>query len=236
MMAPVRLLLVDDSAEVGTLVRLMARKNDWNVQTVPHAEAALELLNTGADFDLTLLDVNLPGMSGLELGRRLLTDTRLPLAVFLQSGLYGDLASAARIGIPHAVYKDYLSQPKRWAARCWEILEFQSGNVPDWILHYHRSGENPHPDILLDELTLTQALERGLGRELANQLAPILLSPLSSPPTAHPIDPRQGLDEREPVNSAARLLFRCWQFLGSEEVQELRKTLAPFLQSYLQGG
>jgi two-component system invasion response regulator UvrY len=69
--APARLLLVDDH----TLVReglkriLQSMPEGWELEEAADAESALEALRR-RHFELALLDLSLPGMSGLELIRR----------------------------------------------------------------------------------------------------------------------------------------------------------------------
>ena len=73
-----RLLIVDDEPRnVEVLTRLMTRLG-YDVVTAPDGESAL--LSVGRDRpDLVLLDVNMPGMDGIEVCRRIKTDpaTRL---------------------------------------------------------------------------------------------------------------------------------------------------------------
>lgn len=59
-----KVLIVDDEPGVGTVL-LTALGNDYDVSTATSGEQALELLARGAP-DLILLDIDMPGMSGLE--------------------------------------------------------------------------------------------------------------------------------------------------------------------------
>ncbi|MGZ3656927.1 MAG: response regulator transcription factor, partial [Bdellovibrionota bacterium] len=60
------ILLVEDETNLGNAIANGLRAEDLTVTLVPSAEDALFLLNTKS-FDLLLLDVMLPGRSGLEL-------------------------------------------------------------------------------------------------------------------------------------------------------------------------
>ena len=58
-------LVVDDDGSTRTLLLALLRAHGYDAQAVPSGEAALELLGR-THFDVVLLDVNLPGRSGVE--------------------------------------------------------------------------------------------------------------------------------------------------------------------------
>jgi len=78
-----RILVVDDHAIVRSGIRrLLAEKPDIQLSEAASGEDALEQVGGNA-FQLLILDLNLPGLGGLELLRRLLrTDPRLQVLVF----------------------------------------------------------------------------------------------------------------------------------------------------------
>jgi len=62
-------LVVDDSAMMRKVVLRVLKMADVEFESTLEAgdgNEALEMLRRGADFDFMLLDVNMPGMSGLE--------------------------------------------------------------------------------------------------------------------------------------------------------------------------
>lgn len=64
-----KILLVEDDLDIASILQLwFAREND-TLEIVGSAEDALHML-TAFDFDVILLDWNLPGMSGFEMCRR----------------------------------------------------------------------------------------------------------------------------------------------------------------------
>jgi DNA-binding NarL/FixJ family response regulator len=77
------ILVVDDHAIVRSGIRrLLASKPDVQLSESATGEDALEQV-CAASFQLLILDLNLPGLGGLELLRRLLrADPRLPILVF----------------------------------------------------------------------------------------------------------------------------------------------------------
>lgn len=72
-MAGESILVVDDNAQNLKLARVMLRAEGYDVRTAVDAEEALELLASYTPR-LILMDVQLPGMDGLELTRRLKAD------------------------------------------------------------------------------------------------------------------------------------------------------------------
>lgn len=69
-MAGERILIVDDNATNLKLVAYLMKANGYQVDTALNAEAAIEAI--GAHHpDLILMDIQLPGIDGLELTRRL---------------------------------------------------------------------------------------------------------------------------------------------------------------------
>jgi len=80
-----RVLIVEDSPdEAATFVDLVAHHGHAPI-VAPTAEAALESLSVSCP-DAVLLDVSLPGMSGIEF-LRILSERRQPLPVVVISGL-----------------------------------------------------------------------------------------------------------------------------------------------------
>jgi DNA-binding NarL/FixJ family response regulator len=78
-------LVVEDHAIVRAGIRrLLDERGDVEVQEVSTGEAALEAI-AGHAFALVILDLNLPGLAGLELLRRIIRQTPgVPVLVFSQ--------------------------------------------------------------------------------------------------------------------------------------------------------
>ena len=95
---PPTVLVVEDYAELGDLVREALTVNGYRVLVAPDGKAALEMARSeGARIDLLLTDINMPSMSGIELAERLRAQHR-NLRVILMSG--GALP-AVQPGLPH---------------------------------------------------------------------------------------------------------------------------------------
>ena len=106
--ASAHILIVDDERGLGQLIRRHMESLGHRVETCSRAEQALAWLD-GRQTDLMLVDVHMPGMSGLELVQRLRREARLPPTIVMSA--YGaiDLAlSAVQAGA-----LDFLSKPFR---------------------------------------------------------------------------------------------------------------------------
>ena len=88
-MAGESILIVDDNLRYLTLVRTLLQAEGYGVRTAVDAEEALEVLKAFHPC-LILMDIQLPGMDGLELTRMLKanTDTReMTVVAFSGSGI-----------------------------------------------------------------------------------------------------------------------------------------------------
>jgi len=82
-----KILVVDDSEEVREVLRELLSRHGYTVVTVPDGESGLVELETRT-FDMAMVDLGLPGISGLEVAHRL--KQRWPTTrVALMTG-YGD--------------------------------------------------------------------------------------------------------------------------------------------------
>jgi two-component system chemotaxis response regulator CheY len=61
-----RALIVDDSRFIRQYMRQLLERMDMSCEEAVDGREALDALVSGAAFDFMLLDVNMPGMSGLE--------------------------------------------------------------------------------------------------------------------------------------------------------------------------
>ena len=67
---PVRILHVEDSEIVAGMAKEMLEAQGWNVEMCADGNIALEKISGEDDYDLLLIDYDLPGVNGLELVRR----------------------------------------------------------------------------------------------------------------------------------------------------------------------
>ena len=109
---------------MGLIVSSLCRRADCDVTVSPDAAAAWEALAQRRP-DLVLLDVNLPGASGLDWLRRVRAATEhagLPVALYTHWGLPADVAAGLDAGVDFVFDKDLASRPADWQRRLSEIL------------------------------------------------------------------------------------------------------------------
>lgn len=106
-MSPDLVLVVDDNAMNLKLVRFLLTKRGHRVVTAMSAGEALTALEAEVPA-LILMDLQLPGMDGLELTRRLRLDTALadvPIVAVTASAMRGDEERALAAGCDGYVAK-----------------------------------------------------------------------------------------------------------------------------------
>lgn len=101
MVTSLKLLLVeDDESDAFLTKRAFADIKGTNLMHVPGGQAALDALKSGR-FDLMLLDLNMPGLSGHEVIHSLRDDSHpqlVPIIVFSSSNHPGDIDRAYEAG------------------------------------------------------------------------------------------------------------------------------------------
>ncbi len=90
-------LLVDDDEMVGEAVATMLEECGHRVTLTNSAAEALAVLKSDARFDLVITDHAMPGMTGLELARRI-KDLKPGLPIVLSTG-YADVAGGPDAGV-----------------------------------------------------------------------------------------------------------------------------------------
>lgn len=93
-------LVVDDNAQNLKLVRVLLVSEGYEVRTAVDAEEALKVLETFTPA-LILMDLQLPGMDGLELTRRLKADPerrRISIIALTAYAMKGDELKAFNAG------------------------------------------------------------------------------------------------------------------------------------------
>ena len=102
-----RVLVVDDNADAAESVAILLRLRGHQVRTAFDGDRAIRL---AARFrpDIALLDIGLPGMSGLDVGRALRSQAGTRSTVLVALTGYGqaeDLARSREAGFDHHLVK-----------------------------------------------------------------------------------------------------------------------------------
>jgi CheY-like chemotaxis protein len=66
-MAGERILIVDDEPNLSATLSLILNRAGYDTSLAANSHSALEAINSAEPFDMVLLDINMPGLSGIDL-------------------------------------------------------------------------------------------------------------------------------------------------------------------------
>ncbi|MEQ8207793.1 MAG: response regulator transcription factor [Woeseia sp.] len=121
-------LLIDDDRQLATMLSDFLRPDKLKLTTCDNGEDGLDLLRT-EKFDLVILDVMLPGISGLDVLRKLRQDSEVPVIMLTARGDDVDRIVGLEIGADDYLPKPF--NPRELSARIKAILrraQLPSGN------------------------------------------------------------------------------------------------------------
>jgi two-component system sensor histidine kinase/response regulator len=130
----VRVLIVDDSQTNRTILERQIASWGMHAVSASDGSSALAMLRaghaTGRPFDLAVLDLQMPGMDGLELAtqiRSIAALALLPMVMLTSIGMHGREAAFRQSGIAAALTKP-VREPQLLSALT-EALTARSGNI-----------------------------------------------------------------------------------------------------------
>lgn len=116
-LAGLKLLIVEDNQSSSEILKNYALTWKMLVDSVPDAISALELLRNPSEqnpqYDIVIIDIKMPGMNGLELGKRIKADpeiSHIPLLLITSTLFMGEATEFAFYG-----FSAYLIKPIRKA-------------------------------------------------------------------------------------------------------------------------
>jgi two-component system response regulator PhoP len=126
-----RILLVEDELQLQTQIRGDLQRHDYAVDATADGKEALYLA-TEYPFDAAVVDLGLPGLSGLDVIRRLRAGgSRLPILVLTARARWQDKVEGLEAGAD-----DYLTKPfqtEELLARLKALLRRAAGSAQDTI-------------------------------------------------------------------------------------------------------
>ena len=120
-------LLVEDDAEIGDLISRYLKANQFDVVVVKDG-AAMDVALAERDFDLLILDLNLPGEDGLSICRRLRAERDLPIIIVTAQGEDVDKIVGLEMGADDYVAKPF--NPRELLARIRSVLRRANASDP----------------------------------------------------------------------------------------------------------
>jgi len=169
------ILLVEDERSYSDAIGYLLDKEGFRVVTAETGTEALEHFRRG-DIDLVLLDLMLPGMSGLEVCRQIRRDSQIPIIMVTAKDDEVDLVVGLEIGADDYVTKPY--SPRELIARIRAVLRrgivtahaddhvLQCGPVRMDVDRHHVSVNGTEIALPLKEFELLELLLRNYGRVL----------------------------------------------------------------------
>jgi two-component system response regulator RegX3 len=122
-----RIMIVEDNVEMSRLMSLYLERDGMETREFETAEAALAALPSSA-FDLIVIDINLPGMDGLEFLAAARKITTKPVLIVSARNSDEDLIAGLGLGADEYMTKPF--SPKVFVARVRALLRRARG-VPD---------------------------------------------------------------------------------------------------------
>lgn len=140
-MAVVRVVVVDDEPSARDLLVAILEDDGYEVRAAADGPAALEIAQTFRP-DLALLDGGLPGMSGVEVARRLRQGGDIPIIFVTAADSAEDVHSGFKMGADDYIVKPFDPEELSWRVRA--VLRRTGHAVPQvW----------EHGDLVVDERT-----------------------------------------------------------------------------------
>ena len=139
----IRILVVDDEADIRRIIRILLESRGYRVLDAPNGRLAVETIRKEPDVDLILLDIMMPELSGIEASREIRSISSAPILFLTARTQEQDKLEAYSSG-----GDDYLAKP------------FSHGELlmkVDSLLRRYRvykgkvTGKQLKSDVVLDE-------------------------------------------------------------------------------------
>ena len=139
----IRILVVDDEADIRRIIRILLESRGYRVLEAPNGRLAVETIRKEPDIDLILLDIMMPELSGIEASREIRSISSAPILFLTARTQEQDKLEAYQSG-----GDDYLAKP------------FSHGELlmkVDSLLRRYRiykgkvTGKQLKSDVVLDE-------------------------------------------------------------------------------------
>lgn len=153
-----RILVVDDEPQIRRVLRATLTSRGYEVVDARTGEEALEALR-GSRFNLVLLDINMPGIGGLETCREIRASSEIAIIMLTVHDAETDKVAALDAGADDYVTKPF-STPEL-LARIRAALRRQPS-----------AGEGAPESILIEEVEIKLATRRVVVRGRESRLTP----------------------------------------------------------------
>jgi len=139
-----RVLIIDDDAELGAMLTEFLAAEDFEVQAVQQGKAGASAALSG-QYAAVLLDIMLPGMSGIEVLRQIRQRSQVPVLMLTAKGDDIDRVVGLEMGADDYISKPF--NPRELLARLKAVLRRTAAKQP----------VPPRETVSFSELALTPA-------------------------------------------------------------------------------
>ena len=118
-----RVLVVDDEPHISRIIKTRLEQGPFDVTIVETGDGVLHALSVQPGYDLLVLDLMLPGMSGLDVLSALRAEVRwreLPCIVLTAAGQDAHFRTARELGVSEFMTKPF--SPRRLLARALSLV------------------------------------------------------------------------------------------------------------------
>lgn len=128
-----KILVVDDEKEIADLVKLYLENEGFQVTACYDGKEALRLVEGAENPDLCILDIMLPGISGLELCRKIREKHTYPVIMLTAKGEELDKVTGLTLGADDYMTKPFLPLElvARVKAQLRRYRKYNAGSAPN---------------------------------------------------------------------------------------------------------
>ena len=214
-------LLIDDDIELVELLRDYLTQEGYTVLTANDGASGLAALS--AQVDLVVLDVMMPGISGLETLARIRAGSSVPVLMLTARGDDADRIAGLELGADDYVAKP--CTPRELSARIRAILKrvgvvsappvkpITVGDLTVWPAQRRAESDGRTIDLTSTEFSLVEMLARKAGQpvskaDLSQEALGRPLTPFDRSIDVHMSSIRQKLGKRPDGRSAIQTVIR----------------------------
>ena len=135
-----RLLIVDDDLHLRKLVRTYAQLEQFQCEEAVNGQEALKLL-AAHPFDMVVLDVMMPGLSGFETLSQIRKTSQVPVIMLTARSEEYDKLLGFKLGVDDYVSKPF--SPKELMARIGAVLKRSNSPNPNRTLDFGELSISP---------------------------------------------------------------------------------------------
>ncbi len=99
-----KILVVDDNEEIRNILHILLESEGYSILEAPDGQTALDLVDDS--IDLVVLDIMMPGISGLDVCKKIRESYQMPILFLTAKGTDSDKSFGLLIGAD-----DYLTKP-----------------------------------------------------------------------------------------------------------------------------